>query len=429
MPQGINGRPVVRVGGFRFRLREGTSKGSLPMKKRLGVLITLLILAGTNALRGADPDAQWFGVLWTKGMVSVGDATVSSRATVVPRDVITTYEGASAWVRFRSPASAILLADTQVVLLASDTGPSFLLRQGTMVVDEKTVDPVQVTVPGGFVLVKGDPQTGGECEMATVGNDSTVSVKRGQAEIHAQGEPVIVHAGQSVRVEAGPQGGQGVAGKVNRVIPQGVIKKEGQIQELPLKQNAVINWNDLVRTLQVGRAQILLLDGSTLNVGARSTIKILKHDPQAQQTEIELTLGQVQADVRKITATGGKFEIHTKSAVIGTIDTSFIASADDKQTTVCGRTGVTTVKSSDPKNPKVVKLHRKECTKVIFGGIPTDPVFDPAQFASLASQTGVEAGTLGPAAVAGIAGGVAGGGAGIAAIVLATAGTTSPTSP
>ena len=192
----------------------------------------------------------------------------------------------------------------------------------------------------------------------------------------------------------------------------------------------MLGRNDLVRTLQVGRAQILLLDGSTLNVGARSEIKILKHDPQAQQTEIELTLGQVQADVRKITAAGGKFEIHTKSAVIGTIDTSFVASADDKQTIVCGRTGITTVKSSDPKNPKVVKLHRKECTKVIFGGVPLDPVFNPAQFASLASQTGVgTVGGLAPAAAAGIAGGAAGGGAAVAAVVLATAGTTSPTAP
>jgi ferric-dicitrate binding protein FerR (iron transport regulator) len=402
------------------------------MKKRLWILLALLLVAGPNAIKGEDeePALPWLGVLWTKGVVLVGDAKVTSGTTVVPRDVITTYTGASAWVRFRSPASAILLADSQVVLLASDTGPSFLLRQGTMVVDEKAVDPVQVTVPGGFVLVTGDPQTGGECEMAAIGNDATVSVKRGQAEIHAQGDPVIVRAGQSVRVEAGPQGGQAVAGKVNRVIPQGVIKKEGQVQELPLKQNAVINWNDLVRTLQVGRAQILLLDGSTLNVGARSEIKILKHDPQAQQTEIELTLGQVQADVRKITAAGGKFEIHTKSAVIGTIDTSFVASADDKQTIVCGRTGITTVKSSDPKNPKVVKLHRKECTKVIFGGVPLDPVFNPAQFASLASQTGVgTVGGLAPAAAAGIAGGAAGGGAAVAAVVLATAGTTSPTAP
>ena len=255
--------------------------------------------------KGAGPDTQWLGVLWTKGGVSVGNARVSSGTTVLPGDVITTAQGASAWIRFRSPASTILMADTQVALLASDSVPSFLLRRGTVVVDEKVVDPVQIAVPGGFVLVKGDPQTGAECEMASLDNGATVSVKRGLAEIHGQGAPVILHAGQSARVEASPEGGQPVAGKINKVIPQGEIQREGVPQELPLQLNQVVNWNDLVRTLQTGRAQITLLDGSTLNVGARSEIRVLKHDPQTQQTQIELAMGKLQANVQKITAPGG----------------------------------------------------------------------------------------------------------------------------
>jgi ferric-dicitrate binding protein FerR (iron transport regulator) len=343
--------------------------------------------------------------------------------------VITTYEGASAWVRFRSPASAILLADTQVVVLDSDSMPNFLLRRGTMVL--KDADPVQVTVRGAYVMVKGDPQSGAECEMAALGNDATVSVKQGLAEIHGQGEPVILHAGQSARVEAGPQGGQQVAGKISREIPQGVIQRQGETQELPLKLHAVINWNDLVKTLQAGRAQILLLDGSTLNVGARSEIRILKHDPQAQQTELELTMGTVQANVKKITTPGGKFQLHTKSAVIGTIDTSYVASTDDKgTTTVCGVTGTTLVKSDDPNVKQTVTLTHGQCTKVLKGLAPTAPVLSLALMSSLMGSTGVGlAGGLSTAAIVGIVGGAAAGGAAAAGIVLATAGTTSPTSP
>ena len=246
------------------------------MKRRFGLLIAVLVLAGTAAAKGAGPEVQWLGVLWTKGGVSVGDARVSSGTTVLPGDVITTSQGASAWVRFRSPASTILLADTQVALVASDSAPSFMLRRGTVVVDEKFLNPVQVAVPGGYVMVKGDPQTGAECELATIGNSSTVSVKRGMAEIYGPGAPVIVRSGQSARVEAGPQGGQPVAGKINKEIPQGVIQRQGQIRELPLTVNEVINWNDLIRTLDAGRAQITLLDGSILNVGARSTIENLE---------------------------------------------------------------------------------------------------------------------------------------------------------
>jgi len=318
------------------------------MKKSLWVLAVVMLVTGTTAMKGAGPNNQWLGVLWTKGGVSVGDAKVSSGTTVLPGDVITTDHGSSAWIRFRSPASTMLLADTSVTLLASDSVPSFLLRHGSVVIDQKTTDPVQVAVPGGYVLVKGDPQTGAECEMASIDSGSTVSVKRGLAEIHGQGAPVILHPGQSARVEASPQGGQPVAGKINKVIPQGQIQREGQPQELPLALNEQINWNDLVRTLQAGRAQITLLDGTTLNLGARTELKVLKHDPQAQQTDLELSVGKLEANVQKITAPGGKFTLRSKSALIGTIDTAFVAIVDGDKTTVCGVEGITDVRSSDP---------------------------------------------------------------------------------
>jgi ferric-dicitrate binding protein FerR (iron transport regulator) len=318
--------------------------------------------------------------------------------------------------------------------------PSFLLRRGAVVVDEKAVNPVQIAVPGGFVLVKGDPQTGAECEMASLNNGASITVKRGLAEIHGKGAPVVLHSGQSGRVEASPEGGQPVAGRVNKVIPQGQIQREGVPQELPLQLNQVVDWNDLVRTLQTGRAQITLLDGSTLNVGARSEIKILKHDPQAQQTQIELAVGKLQANVQKITAPGGKFELRTKSAVIGTIDTAFVAETDGNQTRVCGVEGITLVQSADPNITKSVRLHKNECTIIMLGGAPTDPVLNPGEMASMLSQTnivGAAAAGAGGLAVGGTAipwvwvgvGGAAVLAGTVTGIVLATSGTTSPTTP
>jgi ferric-dicitrate binding protein FerR (iron transport regulator) len=404
------------------------------MKMRLWVLITVLLLAGTNALIGAGPDTQWLGVLWTKGSVTVGDAKVSSGTTVLPGDVITTAQGASAWLRFRSPASTILLTDTQVALLASNSAPSFVLRRGTVVVDEQVVDPVHVAVPGGYVLVKGDPQTGAECEMAAVGNAATVSVARGLAEIHSLGAPLILHAGQSARVEAGPQGGQPVVGRIDKELPQGVIQRQGESQEITLNLNEIINCNDVVRTLQVGRAEILLLDGSTLDMGALSTIKITKHDPQAQQTQIEMPAGEVKANVQKVTAPGGKFELRTKSAVIGTIDTSFLALTDDKGTRVCGVEGITLVGSTNPLITKTVKLHVNECTVVLNDQAPTDPVLSPGEVASWVNQMNIQGGGLGQLAASGGSAlpwlwiGIAGGGAAaVAGIVLATSGGAAPT--
>jgi len=418
--------------GVNFLCRKGPLKRSLAVKKLIRVLIALLVISGTNTLKAAGPDTGWLGVLWTKGGVSVGDAAVSSGTTVMPGDVITTSQGASAWLRFRSPASTVLLADTQVVLLASDSAPSLMLRRGTVVVDQKTVDPVQVAVPGGYVLVRGDAQSGSECELAAAQNGATVSVKRGLAEIHALGDPVILRPGQSVRIEAGPQGGEQVAGKINREMPQGTILRQGQTEELPLQLNQVIDWNDLIRTQERGRAQITLLDGSILNVGARSEIRILKHVPEAQQTQIEMTLGRVQANVQKITAPTGKFELRTKSAVIGTIDTSFVANSDDKGTQVCGVDGITEVRSSDPNVTKTVRLRKNECTYVAFGGPPSDPVLAPGELASLLSQVSIPGGAavaagggVSTTTILGIAG-AAGAGAIIAGVVLASGSSPSP---
>jgi ferric-dicitrate binding protein FerR (iron transport regulator) len=418
------------------------------MKRSLWVLFAAsVVLAGANALQGAGPDNQWLGVLWTKGSVSVGDAKVCSGTTVLPGDVITTDHTASAWIRFRLPASTTLLPDTQLTLLASNSAPSLLLRHGSIVVDEKVSDPVQVAVPGGYVVIKGDPQTGAECELASIDNGATVSVKRGMAEIHGTGTPMILHAGQSARVEASPDGGQPIAGKINKVIPQGEIHREGQPQELPLALNVPIDWNDLVRTLQTGRAQITLLDGSTLNLGARSELKVLKHDAQAQQTQLELTVGKLEANVQKITAPGGKFQLRSKSAVIGTIDTAFVATVDGDVTKVCGVEGSTLVQSSDPSIQKSVVLHRNECTIVMPGAPPTDPVVDPAMMSELLNDTAISGAEVAGAGAGAGAGGLAiagshipwvwiGVGAGAAAagiitgvVVSSSSSSTSPTTP
>ena len=410
-----------------LRVRRG-----LVVKVRLWVFALLLLLPGAVLLHGGSDDYPWAGVLWTKGAVSVDAAAVTSGTTVLPRDVITTAEGASAWLRFRAPASAILFAETEVAVLPTNSAPGFQLRRGTLILEEKVAEPLQVAVPGGFVLVQGDAQNGAQCELAANGSSATVSVTRGVAEVYAQGAPVILHAGQSARVEAGPQqsGQQPPAGRISREIPQGEIHREGQVQPLPLKLNERINLNDLVQTLQTGRAQITLLDGSTLNVGARSQIKITQHDLQQQQTTVEVVAGEVRASVQKFTATNPKFELRTKSAVIGTIDTEFVAATDDKGTKVCGVNGTTRVQSSDPKITKEVKLHKKQCTFVPYGGAPTDPIYSPGELSSLMSQTTVQtaAGVLDPTTAVAVAeaGGV---GAAIAGVVLAPPAATSPTAP
>ncbi len=117
---------------------------------------------------------------------------------------------------------------------------------------------------------------------------------------------------QSGAAVGGPE-----AGKVTKEVPRGTVQREGK--ELPLELSSPVDWNDIVRTQDKGRLQITLTDGSLLSVGSRSEMTIVKHDAQAQQTEIELTTGTVKAEVQKVTKDGGHFTIKTKTAVIGVI--------------------------------------------------------------------------------------------------------------
>jgi len=77
------------------------------------------------------------------------------------------------------------------------------------------------------------------------------------------------------------------AGVVSRVIPAVSIARGAK--SISASANAVVDWQDVVSTQASARARVALDDGSVLNVGSDSSIKVVKHDGGAQQTELELT--------------------------------------------------------------------------------------------------------------------------------------------
>src|SRR6478736_9364244 len=77
------------------------------------------------------------------------------------------------------------------------------------------------------------------------------------------------------------------AGEVSRVIPAVSIARGGKA--ISASSKTVVDWLDVVNTQASARARVALDDGSVLNVGSESSIKVVKHDGPAQQTELELT--------------------------------------------------------------------------------------------------------------------------------------------
>ena len=160
------------------------------------------------------------------------------------------------------------------------------------------------------------------------------------------------------------------AGEVSRVIPAVSIARG--TKTISASAKTVVDWLDVVNTQASARARVALDDGSLLNVGSDSSIKVLKHDGGAQQTELELTYGKIRSQAQKITKPDGKFEVRTPAGVAGVVGTDFFTGFDNSTGTmsvivfegivkVCNLAGVcvivkagqmTSVRSNDSTGPQ-----------------------------------------------------------------------------
>ena len=122
------------------------------------------------------------------------------------------------------------------------------------------------------------------------------------------------------------------AGEVSRVIPAVSIARGSKTISASAK--TVVDWADVVNTQAGARARIALDDGSVLNVGSESSIKVVKHDGGAQQTELELTYGKIRSQAQKITKPDGKFEVKTPAGVAGVVGTDFYVGFDNSTGTM-----------------------------------------------------------------------------------------------
>ena len=160
------------------------------------------------------------------------------------------------------------------------------------------------------------------------------------------------------------------AGEVSRVIPAVSITRGGKT--ISASSKTAVDWLDVVNTQVSARARVALDDGSVLNVGSESSIKVVKRDGGAQQTELELAYGRIRSQAQKITKPDGKFEVHTPAGVAGVVGTDFYVGFDNSTGTmnvivfegivkVCNLAGVcvivkagqmTNVRSNDSTGPQ-----------------------------------------------------------------------------
>jgi ferric-dicitrate binding protein FerR (iron transport regulator) len=210
-------------------------------------------------------------------------------------------------------------------------------------------------------------------------------------------------------VWAAPQDAGQRAGEVSRVIPAVSIARGGKTISASAK--TAVDWQDLVNTQVNARARIALDDGSVLNVGSESSMKVVKHDAGAQQTELELTYGKLRTQAQKIAKPDGKFEVRTPAGVAGVVGTDFFVAYDNGTNTmnviafeglvkVCNLAGVcvlvkagqaTTVRSGNDSGP--LPPQQATLDLLVASGKETDPGA-PTAVASAGGHLGIW-GTIG----------------------------------
>jgi ferric-dicitrate binding protein FerR (iron transport regulator) len=370
---------------------------------RTGVwVISALLLVGLHI---------WSVDAWAKKAV-VGSLAVASGevlvnkvvgipgTTVFEGNVIATGSKSSAIIDLRS-GTRVTVGERSEVSVPYGMAPTGLeLRDGTVDVQTGSgqVSQINTKLPTSVVLesVDGFPAL---CRIASNGSAVSVLNEKGRVEIHGAGAPILVPPGKSVLLQAGkPQAGSSTAGKMVAAIPSEVVERQGAAA-VPLHVMDPVYWQDLVRTEMDGRARFELTGGTILTIGARSQMRIIKHDADTEQTEVELTAGRLRGQIVKLTKPGASFQMKTQTAVIGVVGTDVIVVSTADSTTVYCVDGSVNVCSNNPSvsgcssqpgqstGSCCVTLLPGQSTTVPLNGAPTAPAaFSPETLQSEINQ-------------------------------------------
>lgn len=307
------------------------------------------------------------------GQVQVDKVVGIPGTALMEGDVVATGPKSDAIIDLRS-GTKVTVAEKTEVALAYDTPAGLDLRQGAVAVQTGSGQVSQVNTNfATSVLLRSEDGLPALCRVSAIGSEVGVLNEKGRVEIHGSGAPFLLPAGKYVVFQAGPQAGSVTAGKVVAAIPTEVVDRQGAVG-VPLKLSDLVYWQDLVRTEQNGRVRIELTGGSILNIGARSEMRIVKHDPASEQTELELSAGRMREQVVKLTKSGASFRTKTQTAVIGVVGTDVIIISTPTYTTVICLEGTVTVTGLSPSYPGSATLHAAQSTTVPVNGVPTAPV-------------------------------------------------------
>ena len=374
----------------------------------LGVLPGILGYLFLSAPPVQPAGQRQLGRILNSNATTLRGLAVPSSGTVLNGDVLSTYSDGNAVVELKLGAKLTLRENTSVrFILSGEKVQADLIAGG--VESESVGRPALVVTTSNYHFA---PSHDGDCRFAvalTKRRDTVAGAIRGNllvttpdslaSYILPEGEYAAIPA-SSVGVP--PQEKPSAesmppeqAGTVRNAVPEEVLQRRGEAGALPLQVQENVNVGDVVRTLKTGRVRLELLNGSFLNLGARSVARIVHQDAVAQRTQVELTLGLMRAEVAKFSKPDASFEIRTMTAKISVTGTIVLVHALTNLTEVYCLQGACSVQNIDPSIPGAVTLHDGDSTSVPGGLGPTAPVQTPTpELQSQVKQTDVGTSTV-----------------------------------
>ncbi len=256
--------------------------------------------------------------------MELNGSPMQAGATLFPGDVVRLGENSTAALQFGN--SSVLAAPLTELVVESQ---SLQLRNGRVQVRVSGKEPFSISGSFFHLNVAGTEGTAGSAEIRLGGAHAEVSAVAGMIELTPGGNaPYRLQPGETATLDAGeawsrlPQAVAAQspeAGQISRLIPQVQIDRSSQ--HIVAEVSSGVYWNDELRSGPSGRAHVTLKDGSQLNLGSDSNLRIVQHDAQAQQTSLDLLMGRVRGKITKLSRPNAKFEIHTPMGIAGLVGT------------------------------------------------------------------------------------------------------------
>jgi hypothetical protein len=311
---------------------------------------------------------------------------VPKSETILSGDVVATSDDGSALVELKSGARLKITENSSVRFLEDGDKVRAELLAGA-VVSESAGKSTLVLTTSKFQFAPSQEGSSRYAVALSKEQETFAGAMKGNLLVRTpdltggyilpEGEYAAIPASSAGVPSQEKAGGQpssaGQAGTVTIAGLEEVIQRQGQGAGIPLKVTDGVNQEDVVRTLKNGRVRIALLDGSFLNVYARSVTRITQYDAQTQQTQVELTLGLMRAEVVKLTKPGASFQVQTQTATAGVVGSVIVVHALPNLTEVCSVEGLCWVRNINPAIVGQVTLHPGQCTTVTRGLPPTPP--------------------------------------------------------